>query len=79
MAIDLGSTGMAKWVPYLYRVPRGYGYCRDTTACVPQAYPFSAKKKKIPGTVLVRVRSRSSMGRVGSGQVRGEPKQRRLK
>uniref|UniRef100_A0A2N9J4X1 Endonuclease/exonuclease/phosphatase domain-containing protein n=1 Tax=Fagus sylvatica TaxID=28930 RepID=A0A2N9J4X1_FAGSY len=47
---------------------RGYVYRRGTAACVPQAYPFSAKKK-ISGTVLVRV---------GSGPVRGEPKRRRL-
>ena len=36
---------MAKWVPYPYRVPRGYGYCRGTAACVPQAYPFLPPKK----------------------------------
>ena len=45
----LGSTGTAKSPPYPYRVPRGYGYCRGTAACVPPVYPFLAKKK-IPGT-----------------------------
>uniref|UniRef100_A0A2N9FZU4 Uncharacterized protein n=1 Tax=Fagus sylvatica TaxID=28930 RepID=A0A2N9FZU4_FAGSY len=40
-----GSTGTAKTPPYPYRVPRGYGYCRGTAACVPPVYPFSAKKK----------------------------------
>ena len=55
---------MAKWMPYPYRVPRGYGYCRGTAACVPQAYPF-LPPKKIPG-----------MGWVGSGTgwVRAGPK-----
>ena len=81
VAIDLGSTGTAKWASYLYRVLRGYGYYRGTAACVPQAYLFSAKKKKILGTVLVQIRSKSGTGRVGSGTgpVRGEPKRRRLK
>jgi hypothetical protein len=33
-----GSTGMAKRPLYLYRVPRGYGYCRGTAACVPPGF-----------------------------------------
>ena len=32
------------WV--LQNVPRGYGYYWGIAACVPQAYPFFAKKKK---------------------------------
>jgi hypothetical protein len=58
----LGSTGTAKWAPYRYRVRRGYVYRWGTAACVPQAYPISAKKK-ISGTVLVRVRYGSGTGR----------------
>ena len=61
---NLGSTGTAKTPPYPYRVPRGYGYCRGTAACVPPAYPFSAKKNNFWygfGTGRVRV---------GSDQVR---------
>ena len=51
---------MEKWAPYPYQVPRGYGYCWGTAACVPQAYPFLSKKKF------------SGMGqiRVGSGPIR---------
>ena len=64
---NLGSTGMAKTPPYPYRVPRGYGYCRGTAACVPPAYPFSAKKKNISGTVLVRVGSGPVWVRYGAG------------
>ena len=63
MYSDLGSTGTAKTPPYPYRVPCGYGYCRGTAACVPPAYLFSAKKKKIPVRFWY-----------GSGPVRGEAK-----
>jgi hypothetical protein len=41
-----GSTGTTKTPPCPYQVPRGYGYCRGTTTCVPPAYPFFTKKKK---------------------------------
>uniref|UniRef100_A0A2N9HHU9 Protein kinase domain-containing protein n=1 Tax=Fagus sylvatica TaxID=28930 RepID=A0A2N9HHU9_FAGSY len=56
----LGSTGTAKWAPYRYRVRRGYVYRWGTAACVPQAYPISAKKKF------------SGTGRVGSGTGRAK-------
>ena len=74
---NLGSTGMAKTPPYPYRVPRGYGYCRGTVACVPPAYPFSAKKKKF----LVRFWYGSGWVQYGFGTGRGktEPKRRRFK
>uniref|UniRef100_A0A2N9ELB8 Retrotransposon Copia-like N-terminal domain-containing protein n=1 Tax=Fagus sylvatica TaxID=28930 RepID=A0A2N9ELB8_FAGSY len=57
---NLGSTGTAKWAPYRYRVRRGYVYRWGTAACVPQAYPISAKKKNFRygfGTGPVRVGS----------------------
>ena len=74
---NLGSTGMAKTPPYPYRVPRGYGYCRGTAACVPPAYPFSAKKKNF----LVRFWYGSGRVQYGFGTGRGktEPKRRRFK
>jgi hypothetical protein len=75
--IYLGSIGTAKTSPYPYRVPRGYGYCRATAACVHPAYPFFAKKKKFP----VRVWYRSCTGQVGSGIGRDktEPKRHRFR
>uniref|UniRef100_A0A2N9EZL7 protein-serine/threonine phosphatase n=1 Tax=Fagus sylvatica TaxID=28930 RepID=A0A2N9EZL7_FAGSY len=71
----LGSTGTAKTPPYRYRVPRGYGYCRGTAACVPPAYPFSTKKKKFP------VRFWYGLGRFwyGSGTGRSQNASFRLK
>jgi hypothetical protein len=72
LGFDLGSTGTAKWAPYRYRVRRGYVYRWGTAACVPQAYPISAKKKNF------RYGFGTGQVRVGSGPVRGEPKRRRL-
>jgi|UniRef100_A0A2N9J4C5 hypothetical protein len=60
---------MAKTLPYPYRVPHGYGYCRGTAACVPPAYPFSAKKKK-------KFRYGFGTGRVRYGV---KPKRRRFR
>uniref|UniRef100_A0A2N9FRC9 CASP-like protein n=1 Tax=Fagus sylvatica TaxID=28930 RepID=A0A2N9FRC9_FAGSY len=65
------STGTAKTPPYPYRVPRGYGYCRGTAACVPPAYPFSAKKKNF------RYGFGTGRGRVGSGMGRDKTKAKR--
>uniref|UniRef100_A0A2N9EHD6 FYVE-type domain-containing protein n=1 Tax=Fagus sylvatica TaxID=28930 RepID=A0A2N9EHD6_FAGSY len=58
--LTLGSTGTAKWAPYRYRVRIPPGY----RACVPQAYPISAKKKIF--------RYGSGTGRVGSGTGRAK-------
>ena len=61
---------MAKWVSYWYRVRRGYVYRQGTATCVPQAYPFSAKKK-------ILVRFWYGLGRVlygfGTGRAKMAP------
>jgi hypothetical protein len=51
---------MAKTPPYPYRVPRGYGYCQGTAACVPV---FG--QKKFSGMGLVRVGAGRVLYRVG--------------
>ena len=66
-----GSTGMAIWAPYRYRVLLGYGCCMGTAACVPQAHPIFSKKK-------MRYGSGTDRAQVGYERRRKQPKLHRF-